>query len=48
MLKTGKIIMPENVYMAESSEVGEAILVPVEDVHKDKMILDRVQHYRDG
>ena len=40
MLKTGKIIIPENVYIAESSEVGEAILVPVEDVHKDKMILD--------
>ena len=40
MLKTDKIVMPENVYIAESSEMGEVTLVPVEDVPKDKMILD--------
>ena len=40
MLKTGKIVLPENVYMAESPEMGEVTLVPVEDVPKDKMILD--------
>ena len=40
MLKTGKIVLPENVYIAESPEMGEVTLVPVEDVPKDKMILD--------
>jgi len=40
MLETGKIILPEKVYVSESMESKNISLVPISDVSKDKMILD--------
>ena len=40
LLETNKIILPKNVYVANSTQDNSAELVPVQDVNKNKMILD--------
>jgi len=40
LLDTNKIILPRNVYVAESTQANSAELVPVDGVSEDKMILD--------
>jgi phosphoglycerate kinase len=40
LLDTNKIILPKNVYVANSTQDNSAELVPVQEVNKNKMILD--------
>ena len=40
LLTTNKIILPKSVYVAESPQSNQVNLVSVEDVPKNKMILD--------